>query len=1263
VRVVRSRLIKRTLLSALAVVAALVLLLAAAHLEIVRGRVLDWAVARASRDLGVDIEADSLRYNLLAASGELRNARVSAPGERAFFEADAIRVGLVRGELPTAVEIDRIEIDRPHLTIVRHRDGSTNLPAGRSNPTSQPTPLHLGRVALSMMSVALEDESGGNQLEIAPLDLTLDTRAGASATGSFGPTPIAASLGSSVPPQSVSGTVAGRLGFDGSRLTVHDFRLDVPEGRFALEGWVDILAQANRVDARAALDTDLARASRFISTGDVSIAGTATANVTVSGAITDPTVRITVRGPAIALGPVRSISVAANATYASGRVNVESLSATSDVGTIDVNGILALTDPPRAPRDNDFTGRIVNLDVDRLLDAFGVRRPVDLGALATGGIAARLDAAAPFDADAWRHSLVGISVRLTPTGTGLSVDGKVDAQVERGRWRVGHSLRSPAGRASLEGVLLGNLQQLDDPGTYTLSGSTRLRVEEVRTLVPVLQRAGVSLPPRIDGIDGAVDLWINPQGTVASPTVHATITGREVRVPGLADPGELDSIVAIDRRSLKADPINARLGPLRASASGEYTWLGQIAARFDATADDLGAVAAALDLADASLSGSTELKGSVRGTFPSPQGEGQLTALNLSAYGVAVGPMTARLRLEQGRLNIEAEAPDLLARASGAVDTRDPFGFHSEVNFDRSPIASMLSVPQTRHLQAEGTIAAALRANGTIARLADTAGEIEVRALDAKLAGVPIALDTRAVVSFEANALSTTPLLVRVGRETAVRLQGALSAKGALTGIDVEVESAIPDLLSLAATAFPDQPIEAVTSRVKLDLHVGGTLAAPQPSGTLALEAASLKYADIPPFADVVLGARIEPERIAFDTLTARWQGASLSAVGAIPLRMIVPPSRPGATGLASWGSTWLTSLPDEPHSATLNARVTGVTTDALATFVDRRRLDQMAVMADATLTADADRLALDAVRGTVVLDQASLDLAGVPFTQSTPTRLRLDNGRAHLEELRWNAQGNELHASGSAGLIGPVPALDLAVDGALDLRVLGAFATGIASGGLAHTALTVTGPLASPQIVGNIDVTSGELRLETPSLSASDFSGNIAVDAARRATIYLNGDLNGGPAYVEGTFALDEITSPQGRLTVKAWNVMLEYPEGFQTESNADLAFVLGPASALSGRVDVLSGLYREPLVVSQRLLAGFGGSAAPAVGAESPFLENLRLDVTIATANEIRIDNNYGRLNLTANLQATGSAAHPGVVGRLEAEPDGEVYLAGNT
>ena len=274
---------------------------------------------------------------------------MSAPDDRAFFRADAIRIGLNRRALPGAVEIVRLELERPHLTIVRHADGTTNLPASRSSSTSAPSPIHLGRVALSAMSVELEDESAGHRLSVAPIDLVLDTTEGASVPGAFGPTPIAATVGPN--PRSLSGTIAGRLGFDGSRLTVHELRLEVPEGRLDLDGWMDVLAETNRVEARARLETDLARASRLVLQRDISLTGSATADVEVRGEIADPTVNVEVLGPMVRLGAAPSVNIAANATYASGRVDIESLSVASDAGAIDVNGTVALTAAERGTRE------------------------------------------------------------------------------------------------------------------------------------------------------------------------------------------------------------------------------------------------------------------------------------------------------------------------------------------------------------------------------------------------------------------------------------------------------------------------------------------------------------------------------------------------------------------------------------------------------------------------------------------------------------------------------------------------------------------------------------------------------------------------------------------------------------------------------------------------------------------------------------------------------------------------------------------------
>ena len=100
------------------------------------------------------------------------------------------------------------------------------------------------------------------------------------------------------------------------------------------------------------------------------------------------------------------------------------------------------------------------------------------------------------------------------------------------------------------------------------------------------------------------------------------------------------------------------------------------------------------------------------------------------------------------------------------------------------------------------------------------------------------------------------------------------------------------------------------------------------------------------------------------------------------------------------------------------------------------------------SIAAEADALALERVRATAVLDEAELTLAGVPFTQVVPTRLRLEDGYASIGDLHWDSLGNAIRASGGMNLTADVPQIDLAVNGGLDLRLLGAFATDIATSG-----------------------------------------------------------------------------------------------------------------------------------------------------------------------------------------------------------------------
>ena len=315
------------------------------------------------------------------------------------------------------------------------------------------------------------------------------------------------------------------------------------------------------------------------------------------------------------------------------------------------------------------------------------------------------------------------------------------------------------------------------------------------------------------------------------------------------------------------------------------------------------------------------------------------------------------------------------------------------------------------------------------------------------------------------------------------------------------------------------------------------------------------------------------------------------------------------------------------------------------------------------SITAEADALALERVRASAVVDEVQLTLAGVPFTQVVPTRLQLQDGYASIVDLHWDSLGNAIRASGGTNITADEPRVDLVVTGGLDLRILGAFATDIATGGTAQADFTVSGPLRSPHVVGRIGVTNGELRLDTPRVVASELEGSVRVDDNRIATISMAGTVNGGASEINGEIDVTTIGEPKGRVTLSAKNVALEFPEGLQTESNANLTLTLAAAGAtLTGRADVLGGSYREPLLVSSQVLSGLRQGIDPPAPM-SPFLSRLRLDLSLASVEDLRIDNNYGRLDVSTRLRIVGTVERPGVIGRIEASPDGEIYLAGNT
>ena len=206
------------------------------------------------------------------------------------------------------------------------------------------------------------------------------------------------------------------------------------------------------------------------------------------------------------------------------------------------------------------------------------------------------------------------------------------------------------------------------------------------------------------------------------------------------------------------------------------TWQGQIDTEFAVTADALDALARAFEVTGATFAGSALLEGSLQGESRSPRALGHLTAQHLSIDNTPIGALNATFDLAGRQLNIDARAIDLNVQLQGDLDTREPF-----TNRARTAPRSIGKMPNPALLPTslrdtvavtDGTVTATVQAQGVLRRPLESAGEVALRSLDVVFSGVPIHLDAPATVSMKPDIITATPVQLRLGRETQVRLQG-----------------------------------------------------------------------------------------------------------------------------------------------------------------------------------------------------------------------------------------------------------------------------------------------------------------------------------------------------------------------------------------------------------------------------------------------------------------------------------------------------------
>jgi autotransporter translocation and assembly factor TamB len=269
------------------------------------------------------------------------------------------------------------------------------------------------------------------------------------------------------------------------------------------------------------------------------------------------------------------------------------------------------------------------------------------------------------------------------------------------------------------------------------------------------------------------------------------------------------------------------------------------------------------------------------------------------------------------------------------------------------------------------------------------------------------------------------------------------------------------------------------------------------------------------------------------------------------------------------------------------------------------------------------------------------------------------------VDRLLVTGPETRIEVSGTAGLAAPGP-LNLRLVGNMDLALAAFFSKDIQAGGDSRFELALSGTRQDPRADGFFQVDGGQVAMDEPAIQLTDLA--LRLDLARNEITIsrLNGSLNGGTLTGSGRVTYPPTGPAQVNVDLSADNVFMEAIEGLRTAANADIQVRSDRRGfiTIGGRVDVLQGSFTENLNVEEELLGIVASEEELGLIQErSPLLERVRFNVAVHTQEPVIVDNNLAELAMDMNVRLAGTYYRPGLVGRLNLEDGGEIYLRERT
>ncbi len=261
------------------------------------------------------------------------------------------------------------------------------------------------------------------------------------------------------------------------------------------------------------------------------------------------------------------------------------------------------------------------------------------------------------------------------------------------------------------------------------------------------------------------------------------------------------------------------------------------------------------------------------------------------------------------------------------------------------------------------------------------------------------------------------------------------------------------------------------------------------------------------------------------------------------------------------------------------------------------------------------------------------------------PLAATFDRGVLKVQSAHLTGPQTDLQVTGTVPLNGD--AMSVGVKGSANLAVLQQFDRDITSSGNLVLAAQVRGSATRPQLTGQVELHNAAFHYVNLPLGLSQANGVIALSGNSAAIRNLTAQAGGGQITVTGSATLSDMLRFNVQANASRVRVMVQPDVGVVASAKVELAGNTA-ASAVSGTVTLDQISYNSRSDLGSLLSLASLPVQTPST--PSPLLENMRLDIRVRSASSLGVQSSLAQnLELTSDLRLRGTAAHPGVLGRV--------------